>query len=104
MSTVRAKFKVMKIESSQTRRQKDPKGTWSQENTFDAEFRTIILLPVSGGSEENRMFWDAPPSGEIRLGTVNPEAWQAFVLGGEYYVDFVAASSPATAPVCTGIS
>ena len=54
------------------------------------EIRTISLSPVYSSEEgsENKKFWDASPSGEIKLGTVNPEAWGLFELGEEYYVDF----------------
>jgi hypothetical protein len=31
------------------------------------------------------------PSGEIKLGTINPAAWEAFELGREYYIDFTPA-------------
>jgi len=40
---------------------------------------------------ENTKFWDASPSGEIKLGTVNPDAWNYFTLGKEYYIDFAEA-------------
>jgi hypothetical protein len=54
------------------------------------EMQTIVLSPVydpTPGSE-NHAFWQASPSGEIRLGTINPQAWQQFRLGKSYYVDF----------------
>lgn len=76
---VRAKFKVQRIE----------RFLWSK----DKEVQSIVLLPVAGGadaSEENRAFFAATPTGEIKLGTVNAEA-AAFELGGEYYVDFTPA-------------
>jgi hypothetical protein len=40
---------------------------------------------------ENKKFWDSSPTGELRLGTINPEAWQAFEIDGEYYIDFTPA-------------
>ena len=85
---VRAKFKVVKIESTQTERKIDQKGQWTRENLKSAELRTIVMTPVSGGSDENQLFWDATPSGEIKLGVLNQEVWATFVLGDEYYVDF----------------
>lgn len=91
---VRAKFKVVRIESSQTQRRKNPDKGWDQRNLETVEMRTLVMVPVSGGSEENQRFWDASPSGELKLGTINPEAWQAFELGGEYYVDFTPAPQP----------
>ena len=85
---VRAKFVVVRTESTQTQKKKDREKGWGRENLETVEMRTIVMVPVSGGSEENKRFWEASPSGELKLGTVNPEAWREFDLGGEYYVDF----------------
>src|SRR5258708_2699519 len=49
--------------------------------------RTIYLEPVSHGSIENRAFWEATPSGKIKL-TITTEAQHMFKLGQEFYVDF----------------
>lgn len=75
--SVRAKFKVQRIERSLWR-----KGV---------EVQTIILLPVTSGSQENTQFYEATPSGEIKLATVNADAAAQFELEGEYYVDFTKA-------------
>ena len=75
----RAKFKVTRIETSLHYRD------------TSKEVRTLVLAPVTGGSPENDAFYDATPSGEIKLGTLNPEAWAPFKLGGEFYVDFTPA-------------
>ncbi len=88
---VRAKFKVVEIKSTHQQHKKDPAGDWNQANLETVEMRTIVLQPVSGDSPENLKFWDATPSGRIELGTINPEAWQAFVLSQNYYVHFVLA-------------
>ena len=85
---VRAKFRLARIESSMQTQYKD--GI-----TSEREMRTLVFWPVSGGSEENKAFWDATPSGEVKLGTVNPEAWSQFELNREYYLDFTAAAAPA---------
>jgi len=55
--------------------------------------RTLVLRPVYSDKpeSENKKFWDATPTGEIRLGTVNPAAWEQFEIGKEYYVDFTPA-------------
>ncbi len=56
--------------------------------------RTVVLQPVYANNDpqhENSRFWDATPTGEIRLGTINPAAWEAFELNREYYVDFTPA-------------
>jgi hypothetical protein len=98
--SVRAKFKVTGFESSQNSiAKKDADGVYVKDakgnHVYDAvEMRTVKLAPVYGNGDpnhENTKFWQASPSGEIRLGTVNPEAWQAFELGKEYYVDFTVA-------------
>ena len=53
------------------------------------EKRTLNLTPVYGsGSDENKAFWDATPTGSLQLGVVNQQAWAAFELGKSYYVDF----------------
>lgn len=74
---VRAKFKVQRIERS----------SWGK----GIEVQTIVLLPVTSGADENTKFWQATPSGEIKLGTVNAAAAAAFDLDGEYYVEFTKA-------------
>ena len=58
------------------------------------ELRTLRFAPVYANNDpahENSKFWRASPSGEVKLGTVNPEAWSKFVLGKEYYLDFTVA-------------
>jgi hypothetical protein len=75
--TVRAKFKVQRIERS----------SWGK----GVEVQTIVLLPVTSGTDENTKFWQATPSGEIKLGTVNAAAAAAFDLDAEYYVEFTKA-------------
>lgn len=90
--SVRAKFKVQKVESTlfMKRTGKNEQGAETYENV---ELKTIVLQPVYSNdpSSENAKFWAASPSGEIRLGTINPAAWEAFELGGEYYIDFTRA-------------
>lgn len=48
----------------------------------------VTLLPVTGGSEENKEFWKYTPNGKIELSIDNPDA--EFELG-EYFVDFTKA-------------
>lgn len=52
---------------------------------------TIVLEPVTSGSEENRQFFSFTPWGRVELGTVNPDASGQFEVGGEYYIDFTRA-------------
>ena len=73
---VRAKFYVQSI--AYTKHWDKAKG----------HIATIELCPVAGTSDENRAFFDATPTGYIKLGTVNQDAAAAFELGTEYYIDF----------------
>ncbi len=87
-----AKFKVQRIESTHHNRARlGPDGKPNYQDTELVEMRTVVLSPVYGNGNpehENTKFWEQSPSGEIKLGTINPQAWQAFELGGEYYVTF----------------
>jgi hypothetical protein len=78
--SVRAKFVVGSI--TRTKHWDANKG----------EVQTIKLSPVFAGSEENKKFYEATPTGTIELGTVNEEAAKTFELGKEYYVDFTPAN------------
>jgi hypothetical protein len=55
------------------------------------EKRTLNFTPVGDAGGENKLFWDATPSGSLQLGIVNQEAWAHFELGKEYYLDFTPA-------------
>ena len=72
--TVRAKFKCTQITET------------------EGGLKTVKLMPVSSGSEENKQFFKYTPAGSIDLSTVNPEAAAQFVPGREYFVDFTPAS------------
>lgn len=87
--SVRAKFKVTQFTSNQHNKYNHETGKYDGA----IEMRTIHLQPVMSSEEgsENKKFWDASPSGEIRLGTINPQAWAYFELGKEYYIDFTKA-------------
>lgn len=90
--SVRAKFKVQRYESTLSERTtKETQGRPVGEQVRQiVEMRTIVLSPVydPNPGSENHEFWQYTPSGEIKLGTINPEAWQQFEIGKEYYVDF----------------
>lgn len=91
MATVRAKFQVTRVEcSTYSKSVKREDGSFGLEKQ---EMRTIVLSPVysEAPDSENKRFWDSSPTGEIRLGTVNPAAWQAFDLDKAYYIDFTPA-------------
>jgi hypothetical protein len=93
---IRAKFVLNKVEITLHQRSIPPLTPGDPYKTEFKEMRTLILSPVYSNEEgsENKRFWDASPSGEIRLGTVNPSAWEQFELGKEYYVDFTKAEEP----------
>lgn len=77
--SIRAKFIVQSVT-----RQKH----WDKSK---GDISTIKLNPVTSGSDENKAFFEATPSGSIELGTINADAAAAFDLGKEYYVDFTLA-------------
>lgn len=85
---VRAKFKLVRYETMIGGRSvKNAEG----KNVYnEAEIRNLVFQPVYSAVEgsENKAFWDATPTGEIKLGVINQEAWQHFELNKEYYVDF----------------
>lgn len=99
--TIRAKFKCINIASSmQSSAKRNDVGAYVKDDKGNAvyvetEMRTIKFTPVYANSDpdhENTKFWNASPSGIVVLGTINLEAWKEFVLGGEYYLDFTAAT------------
>jgi hypothetical protein len=77
--SVRAKFRLNSYETCL--------AGW----TGGKELRTLKFTPVIDGSPENKKFYSYTPSGSLELGTVNPEAWEKFELGKEYYLDFTLA-------------
>jgi hypothetical protein len=99
-----AKFKVQRVECSQIQRQKAGAKGYGKEDMETLEQRTLVLSPVYANGDpnhENSKFWNATPTGEIRLGVVNPEAWTQFDLGAEYYVRFDKAPEEVTGPPST---
>lgn len=49
---------------------------------------SAAFSPVTSGSEENKQFFASTPSGEIKLTSILPDAFQP---GQEYFVDFTPA-------------
>lgn len=90
---VRAKFKVQRIERFMTTKgvKREAPDHSVRTEYVPCEAWNVYLFPVSGGSEENRQFWNASPGGEIKLMTVNADAVRQFDLDGEFYVDFTPA-------------
>lgn len=97
----RAKFKVDAIKStmgSKVKRDADGQPVMNERGYAErepCEMKTIELSPVYGNGDpahENTKFWEASPSGQISLSTVNGDAAAVFELGREYYIDFIPAA------------
>lgn len=94
--SVRAKFRYTGYAATHTSRPINPnlvgREAASPANYEQVEVRTMSFAPVSPRSDdpdhENRLFWQATPSGELKLQMVNPEAWSQFEMGKAYYLDF----------------
>lgn len=87
--SVLAKFVVNNVQS--TLQMHKVEGT---DNQYErVEMRTVEFSPVysQDTTSENHKFWNSSPTGVIKLGTINPAAWQYFELGKEYYIEFKAA-------------
>lgn len=58
-------------------------------NTGDKGFLfTARFIPVTGGSEENKKFFEYTPSGSVEIGTYKEDV---FEVGKEYFLDFTLA-------------
>ena len=89
--SVRAKFRLNSYttELHSSYPHKDANGQPDYTRPVQVEKRTLNFTPVMGsGSDENKAFWDATPSGSLQLGVVNQAAWKMFQLGKSYYLDF----------------
>lgn len=79
--SVRAKFKVTRLELS-------------KQNSQEL-LTTVVMAPVYGKvddpSDENGRFYKYTPSGEIKLATINESAASYFEIGELYYIDFTKA-------------
>ena len=65
-------------------------------NYEPCEINTVVMSPVYGGGDpnhENSKFWQATPSGELKMAMVNADAVTQFDLGKEFYVDFTKAGA-----------
>lgn len=93
---VQAKFKVVRIEL--TPGTKHSKGADGRDSYEPCTMYTVVLTPVYANNDPdhpNYKFWQATPTGEIRLGMLNEDAAAAFELNKEYFVDFSPALIPA---------
>jgi len=62
-----------------------------EEISFSEGSSRLKLSPITCGSRENDVFFDATPYGEITIGTVNTRILKNFSPGVEVYVDFAIA-------------
>lgn len=54
--------------------------------------KSVVLVPVTSGSDENKSFWKYTPSGKLEMFmNEGVEAADAFAVGQEYYLDFTQA-------------
>lgn len=77
-----AKFKVNSITSRASTKRDE------HDNVIPCESKSIELFPVTFGSEENKRFYSATPSGKIALEVLSEDAANTFEVGAEYYVEF----------------
>lgn len=93
---VRAKFRLNSYTTTMENKyphEKEGGGT-DFSRPEPVEKRTLNFTPVGNngqGSQEDKSFWDATPSGSLQLGVVNQAAWEQFELNAEYYLDFTKA-------------
>jgi len=93
MSKVRAKFRLNSFTTELHNQypHQTEEGQPDYSKPVSVEKRTLNFTPVTSGDDEDKMFWDATPSGSLQLGVVNQEAWKHFELGKLYYLDFTLA-------------
>lgn len=58
-----------------------------QSKTGNENGYSIIMHAVYSGSEENKAFFNATPSGSLNLNIVKPAAVAQIEQGKEYYID-----------------
>ena len=51
----------------------------------------VTMQPVTSGSDEDKAFWQATPSGQLQMMVLNPAAGEQFEPGDTYYLDFTKA-------------
>lgn len=98
---MRCKFRVTKITRSMGGKSVPDLENPGRSKWVPMEAWTVEMRPVSGNgdpSHENTKFWNASPSGEFKVETVNKEAVEDLVLDGEYYFDITPAFSTIAPP------
>lgn len=69
---VRCKFRCDKVTKTKH---------WSPDKGY---LYGVEMSPVSGGSEENKSFWEATPGGKVEFYSINEPKFEP---GKEYYID-----------------
>lgn len=85
MSAMRCKFVLQSISRQNGYIYRDGKNE-------RGETQNLRFSAVCDGSEENKKFFAATPSGQLEFNTVNAAAVAGLQLGGEYYIDVTPAS------------
>ncbi len=55
---------------------------------------SVVLNAVTSDSEANKTWAKYTPAGRIEMQIDNPDAYDEFVLGRDYYIDFTLAPEP----------
>lgn len=79
MTQVRAKVKVHEITELQG---------WDSKTGKYCPAKRFKMQIVSDGSEENKFYGHISGGTNIELQTINPEVFERFAVGKDYYVDF----------------
>ena len=89
---VRCKMKLNTVtERLASRGKYDDQGKhigYEEFRLWDAEFSAVYSTKKD---DENQAFWDATPSGTLKLATILQMPWE---IGREYYVDLTPAPIP----------
>lgn len=57
----------------------------------DDSYRTIHMTPVTADTEENKAWSKYTPGGQLTMHVSNPEAFEQFEQGKEYFIDIQSA-------------
>jgi hypothetical protein len=91
MSTMRAKFRVTKVETRRTDQQITMMAVTSKLPFLDPFYPSTTKQIEQGNSEDNS-FSKWAPSGELKMTITNPNLVGALKEGASFYLDFSEAS------------
>lgn len=83
-----ARFTVRSVEKTHYDKPVYENGNYVRSEKL--EMATIRMSPVYSNdpNDPNKKFWEATPSGDLMLGTINEAAWSQFELGKTYEITF----------------